>query len=599
MLLAYSDYLGALHTIFRIFDAYGDKLNAVNWTTCQRRIILPLITRNEVEYQRKSVQTSEDHKVKASWNETASTLLKAVASLYEHYAFEMVSHSNSNAIWEDLAQGIQTLLDRQSLSVSEAVFTTLSRILAAIREIGTTFPTCSRLIWNIWRINNPSENKEDSLSHRTDNQPALRAYIQCLREICQARDEMVCLEDVREILEQLKACAISSSPTAYTGDIDNLSPLQDQLIECLSMIRTSAKDVQSEIIKCTSFLVTMAYTQSSKGPNIKGPTYVALSKSSMDLLELFLVKSVRDPKIYHSGALTEAIKSLAVPISLKYQWTQEGKEPLTWQKATTTTVSILNAGIPAIRGMQENEVNTLFWEEVLRSCDAIISADTSSCNVLSRISPDQDFDIDAYMHIRELLTLALGSTLVTDQLRRTYIESLFTNSIIHEAHPDDLRRSDKDILAGLQSHHIGRVQDLPPKQRLKMSYVLLDELFDLVAVHDGSRERIKLAQAAAPYFILRVGIVLKAYVLDHPLRGRMPQPMSQKREMLYILRKLVQLDSEPSAIPDPPGVISKHKKHLHQVFGLVTKALGVATRDAEMQQALSKVIEAVGQNFMV
>ena len=589
-----------MHTIFRIFDANGDKLSAVDWIICQRHVVLRLLARNEVEYRRKiSSELENREELQASWNETASTMLEAIARLYEHYASEMVTHSESKSIWEDLVQCIKSLLDRQSLNITTAVFASLSKILGSIKEARINFPTCSRVSWEVWRTYNPAEHKEHDSRARINNQPALLAYIRCLKEIYTTRDEDICLDDIKVILEQLKACAISSSHTLYSGDIDSPSPLQVQLIDSLSMIRTSVEGVQPELIKCASFFATMAYNQESRGSDSKGPTYVALSKSSMDLLKLFLLDSIHDVKIHTSGALSDGIKALALPIHLKYQWRLEGKEPLTWQKATTTTVSILSAAIPVIRQMHSNDINISFWEEILGSCDAIISADISSCDVPSRILQDEDFDIEAYTNIRYLLTLALGSTTVTDQLRRIYIDSIFKNSIIHEAHPDDLPRTSRDALAGLQSQHIGRVKDLPPNPRINMSYVLLDELFDLVAVHDGSPERIRLAQAAAPFLILRVGIVLKAYILDHPLRGRMPQPMSQKREMLYILRKLVELDSEPSAIPNSPGIVSEHKKHLHRVYGLITKALGVASRDMEMQKALRRVIEAVGQDFRV
>ncbi|KAL8684639.1 MAG: hypothetical protein Q9218_008205 [Villophora microphyllina] len=137
-----------------------------------------------------------------------------------------------------------------------------------------------------------------------------------------------------------------------------------------------------------------------------------------------------------------------------------------------------------------------------------------------------------------------------------------------------------------------------------MSYVLLDQLFDLVAVHDGSLERVRLAQAAAPYLILRVGLVLKAYICDHPLRGLMPQPLSQKREMQYVLQKLVELESEPRAFPGGAvgagmggGGEVEGKKHLYLLFGLVMKAMAAARRDEKMAGRLRKVVEAVGMGF--
>jgi glycerol-3-phosphate responsive antiterminator len=94
-------------------------------------------------------------------------------------------------------------------------------------------------------------------------------------------------------------------------------------------------------------------------------------------------------------------------------------------------------------------------------------------------------------------------------------------------------------------------------------------------------------------------MVLKAYNLDQPLRGCMPQPRSQKMEMLYILNRVVSLDSEPKAIADAPGVVPEHKKHLFRIYRLVTIALGVSRQNEEMQNALIRIIEALAIDFNI
>jgi hypothetical protein len=132
-----------------------------------------------------------------------------------------------------------------------------------------------------------------------------------------------------------------------------------------------------------------------------------------------------------------------------------------------------------------------------------------------------------------------------------------------------------------------------------MSYVCFDELVSLVALHDGSDPRTKLAQAAAPYLILRAGLTLRAYIADQPLRGRCPQPLSQRREMLYILKALVKLRCEPVAIPDAPGVESERKKHLHRLYPLFAKAVRAAARDQEVLEWLGKALDEVGMEFGV
>ena len=130
-----------------------------------------------------------------------------------------------------------------------------------------------------------------------------------------------------------------------------------------------------------------------------------------------------------------------------------------------------------------------------------------------------------------------------------------------------------------------------------MSYVCFDELVALVTAHDNSASRVKIAQAAAPYLILRAGLTLRAYIADQPLRGRMPQPLSQRKELMYILKAMVKLSCEPEAIPDAPGVESEGKKHLHRLYPLLAKAVRAAARDQEVLELLGKALDEVGMEF--
>ena len=79
----------------------------------------------------------------------------------------------------------------------------------------------------------------------------------------------------------------------------------------------------------------------------------------------------------------------------------------------------------------------------------------------------------------------------------------------------------------------------------------------------------------------------------------MPQPLSQRRELLYILKALVSLRCEPRSIPDTKGVISNHKKHLHRLYPLFSKAVRVAGRDQEVLEWLGRALDEVGDEFGV
>jgi hypothetical protein len=77
----------------------------------------------------------------------------------------------------------------------------------------------------------------------------------------------------------------------------------------------------------------------------------------------------------------------------------------------------------------------------------------------------------------------------------------------------------------------------------------------------------------------------------------MPMPEAERRELLFVLKKLSKLNSEPQAIPDAPGVKSKYRKHLHRLYPLLNKASRVARQDAEVFEHILKLIDLVGDEF--
>ncbi|KAL8284562.1 hypothetical protein RB600_009127 [Gaeumannomyces tritici] len=97
----------------------------------------------------------------------------------------------------------------------------------------------------------------------------------------------------------------------------------------------------------------------------------------------------------------------------------------------------------------------------------------------------------------------------------------------------------------------------------------------------SSKERheqhVQLARTAAPYLILRCALPLRGYAADQPLRGRaMPQPLSQSLELSRVLRGLVELRSEPAAIPDLDSCDSEGRKHLLRLYPLLTRVVQAA-----------------------
>ncbi|KAL6717821.1 Endocytosis and vacuole integrity protein [Lecanora helva] len=589
----------SLRTLFNIFDGCSDQLEAHASLKCFDYVLIKLLQDNREQYKKPLSNDSpqRDRSVLRGWNETAITELGGISGLYSQWL--QVEKGGSTLIrgCPELFGQMMLISERHVLDVSTAIFKALAKILSAIGRAdnhGNRNIIGLAEIWQLWKQGNPALYEDDSQKQRGDNQEALAAYLRCLHEVIHLIGSQLSFQQAESILDQLWDCVIKSSVTIYSKDLDRMTTVQEIVLESLAMIPTRDADILSILPGFLARLVTLAYEQDVNA-TAESLTFVALSKAAMSALESCFTRHMRKPQFDSIAAAIQVGEALEVPIKLKYSWKREGKDLSPWKKATLTAAAIFEAAVPIVQ--EDTKNNQAFWELLVSITASIISADCEACADTSEIPVDRDFDMDAFQRMRNLMIPALGSHLIADITRRAFAESIFNSSLIHEPNIDDLAQPGQELLEGLRTKHIGRVKDLPPSPRSKLSYLLLDELFDLVSVHDGSPERIKLAQAAAPYLILRAGLMLKAYTMDQPLRGRMPQPYSQKKEMLYILRKLIALDSEPKAMPAMPGVTSEYKKHLHRLYPFVIKALKVAWRDEEMTKALQDVLNAVGDDF--
>ena len=88
----------------------------------------------------------------------------------------------------------------------------------------------------------------------------------------------------------------------------------------------------------------------------------------------------------------------------------------------------------------------------------------------------------------------------------------------------------------------------------------------------------------------------------------MPQPTPDRKALLHLLVHAVELQSEPSAVPDPPSIKTvptgedsdgssrHHRKHLEWLYPLIVKAIQVAGKerdDGQVLQALGKALQGM------
>ncbi|KAI1006234.1 hypothetical protein K3495_g1984 [Podosphaera aphanis] len=586
-------------TLFRIFDAYGDQLSPEAWYMCLKLVLFNLLF--SIEERLKfpdEAELSISNYDKIGWYETAVVVLNGLSSLLTNYIEVLSRHSTFGKSWQELLEHFNTFLNFHIININTAVFNALRQILAKANHTETRAnfgPDAIDLAWKLCSESLPVTTLDKS-GKVLDNQSYLVAYVLALQEIYRLIKWKLDASHVKTMLTLLRTAIINASGTNYSADIDYLTSLQSQVLEIITMIRTDVQGVPATLIGQVAKIIELAFMpKEMTGSDSQRPTYVALSKASMTVLENLIVAHASDQEIYSTCAISESLDALATPIVLKYSFPITTKSIPPWRQATTSAVSILKSIIPIMTNSNlKDEVAQSLWSSIVKISSGVTRASGSKAAKNIDIRLDEDFDIESLLTLRELIIPALGSNLISNKTRRIYIESLFHMSLIHAPLLKELPQSSQELLSSLSHPRKGRTVDPPPTARIKMSYVCFDELISLVRLHDSSSARIKLAQAAAPYLILRSGLTLQMYIADQPLRGMMPQPLTQRTELLYILKALVDLRCEPEAVLDIPGVGSQGKKHLYRLYPLFAQAVRAAARDQEVLECLGQALDAVG-----
>lgn len=617
----------AIQTLLRIFDAYGDRLSPEAWSICTKSVIFKLFTSLVGELRAATSGSDElNERDRADWHGTAVVILDGVSALLANHIDVLTSHSAFDRLWRELLQHFATLLDFNVLDINTATFKALSHVLSQTRaDKQPVFnKTTVQFAWDLWARGIPTSKLVQGRSG--DNQNCLVAYVAALREVYRLIQADLTAGNVERMLTLLRQAVEEETMGTFAQDIEHTTNLQSQVLAAVEMIRTDVDGVPSAIIKQVSQLITMAYNRELFTSGSKR-TYVAMSKCSMQFLEKVILRHAAEKAIYDSEVFSEALAALHRPVALKYGFPIVAKSVQPWRLATTSALSILDGTLPQINalGISRQKVQEI-WMAVVDLADGILSAQCRDAPTSAALEEDERFDISSFYKLRKLMIPALGAGNIPDEARKTYAASLFRNSVMHDFTPAEREFSEEGNEFGLPSLYTprpGRTASASPTRRRAMAYVAFEELFALVSARDDDEKspaseevrfgaspkcrktkegpvsddahalRNRIASTAAPFFILRCAFTIRAYVADQPLRGHMPQPLSQRKELIWTLTKLIELESRGEAIPSLEKAKGERKKHLLQLYPLLVRALGVG-RDDVILKLLGEALEVVG-----
>ncbi|KAI5202011.1 hypothetical protein E4T38_05807 [Aureobasidium subglaciale] len=564
----------AFQTLLRIFKNHSGDFSDLAWQLTIETLLFKLL-REHAEKQRalRSGKTSSD--VIIGLDATSSEIIGDIAALLAGQFDQMASFSSFDRLWSDLMEIFETLLTFRSSAINAAVYNALGTLLGAFgadnKKLG---PAISRteLLWSSSIPDNSADVKGQAAG-----QDQYIAYINCGRTIYNLVERSTTTERLNIMVQNMIACVKSSTGGAYSSDVQTPTALQQKVLEHLRALHGNIDLVSSTLVFAASQLMSLPFESSEQRPR-RNLTFVALSKSSMDWIVELITSPLSKPEMFYSGAVAKSLEDIVIPMRLKYRWTQSGRAPALWQKATSASLTIIEKTLKQMEELDvPSELKTRIWTAIVNIAHASMHADIDEASpqpTLEAVETDEFFDCESMKRLKSMMTSALGSPSIPDEIRQTYSTSLFNASLIHAVERGDISQRD-DKLANLYDLRIGRVRDPEPSPREDMAYLCFAELVSLVA--ESSESQVKPSQTAAMHLVLRFALPLKAYIVDQPLRGSMPQPLSQVEELLFCLTEVEKLRCAPDAMDRMFGIGSQGPKaHLQLLYPLVVKAVGVA-----------------------
>ncbi|KAI9674789.1 MAG: hypothetical protein M1817_001693 [Caeruleum heppii] len=534
-------------------------------------------------------------KDQAARDETTILIVNGITGLFADFYTVLTATTEFETSWRRFICYLQVLLARGSLEIKANVYRALVQVLMRAKASNGWTASSTKLVWELWASALPSDDIKDTARASAD-QDAFEAYVHLSGQLYRLMRGMSD-KDVEVTVARLLDCITSSSRPPYTADVDQPTLLQKTTLEAMASIERRTPRIRAIIIESLAKILRLPYQTDRRQ---KGLTYIALCRIAMTSLQTLTLQDRDERDTFRSHAFHSALEALALPIAQRFSGQNADRDLPRWRKATETCLTILESALPALQKpkLAQDEAQR-FWKCVVQITNAVTE---SQADVTESTTADADeaFDIEASRRLRGLLIPQLGAECVPDIVRREYAQGLFCNSFVHRAEVWDLPGPGRQLASSIDTMYqirMGRTYEPPKVTRSQMSYVCLDELFRLAARQDGSMERVRLAQAASPYLIVRAATILRAYIADQPLRGQMPQPVSQRRELIYILDHLLSLRGEPRAIPDAPNAQSESKKHLQRLMPLMGKATRVAWNDQEVLELLGQAMDDVSDEM--
>ncbi|KAJ7054837.1 hypothetical protein C8F01DRAFT_1161520 [Mycena amicta] len=584
-------------TLFRTMQLYGATLSQDTWDECIWKVTFPLLDSLTAEIRRTrtpsaitTTTTTAAVPLEQAWDDSKTLALQSIGSLFHDFLSTKI-----------IQLGLDTvLLDNRSISPPA---------LRCLEKAVKASSTAARIWQRVWMM---ADHVGDAIvrrgnavlpvqesPHKPFTQESLVAFLdvlRCTRSTSRALDEVEWpLERLTRLMAILKGILTYPSSPDYRPDIDQLPPVQAIVLETIADIDLTAPGTASLIMRDLSEFATLPFLAAFDVPaNPKTQTpqrrvsYIALAKKVMPtLVELFLRFKERQ-EIYADGTIE------ALPfVKLKYDCppaSKFGKDQPLWKSATSNFLKIVKECVPPMQSMgdaiPEEHIEGI-WRQLLDVFRGGILADCSAVEAfpLEKQEEEENFDLSLIGALEIDVVPHIGNLRVPDILQqgsRLYSVELASNPHSPVSSSSGSRDFEKIDLETMYDNGTTETGTLVPRERF--SYWCFDLLFLVCSdtTKDQEPSRRRLAALTTSW---------RGYVGDEALRGNLPFPRARDDELIYVLRKLLELRLWPGslwaalsdspttfAVDQPPIDCRSSVAHLFHFYSVLCQIASVPRR---------------------
>lgn len=588
---------GAIQTLFRTMQLYGATLSQETWDQCIWKVTFPLLDSLTKEIRHFAVSSSPRAErlmttttvpPEQAWDESKTLALQSIGSIFHDFLPSKIIHLESfvNA-WGVFVNHIQDTVLLDNRIISPPALRSLEKAVKASSGAAADVKPKVTEIWErVWKMADtvghsilrraPDATATES-PHKPFTQESLVAFldvIRCTRSISCALDGTEWpIERLTRLMAILKGVLTYPSSPDYRPDIDQLPPVQAIVIETIVDIDLAAAGAPSLVMRDLSEFATLPFLAAFDVPSDpktqtpqKRVTYIALAKKIMPMLvDMFLRFKGRE-EIYVDGTIEAVLSAYSIPVKLKYDCppaSKFGHDLPLWKTATANFLRIVQECVLPMKTLNDIIPDAHIegiWRQVLDVFRGGILADCSATESfpLEKQEAEENFDLALIGALEIDVVPHLGDKRVPDPLVGQLAKVLQQGSQLYEAevssNPHSPTSSGSREFEKIEMddgpYTNGSTQSGALLPRERFSYWCFDLLFLICSntTKDQEPARRRLAALSLPSLLNRCRNVMVGYVADEALRGNLPFPRVREDELIYVLRKLLELRLWPGSL---------------------------------------------------